>query len=138
MTDEKTAPVKPRRDTERDSGPIAYDSRNGKLTVKTSAIFLLVASLIGGGSFFGFKASAPDPEMVKATANDVGEIKMSLAELNATLRALADNSSRDRSEWERRFADQQKAIDDLKVSVPTVKEVDALERRVAELERKVK
>jgi hypothetical protein len=126
MVDENTPPARPRAG--RDSGPIAY--QNGKLTVKLSVIVAIFGLLGLGGNHVLLKAAAPDPATVQKTANDVTEIKEALIKLGAAM----ENLARDRDSLKDQMDRQQRAIDDLKATVPTVREMDDLRNRVKRLE----
>lgn len=129
MTDEKTAPARPRRDTDKDSGPV-FAYKNGAFTMKLSVIIGIFGLLGLGGNHIILKAAAPDPVTVQKTADDVSEIKEALIRLGAAM----ENLAKDRDNLERRMDQQQRAIDDLKESVPTTREMEDLRNRVKRLE----
>lgn len=126
MPEKDTAEVTPGKS--RDSGPVSY--KDGKITMKIGAIVALFSLLSMGGGYFGIKQSAPDPEVVKATAKDVGDIKTELAKLNVLLSAMAA----DRDNLQRQLDAQQKAIEDMRETLPKAREVDELRRRIERLE----
>lgn len=127
MPKEETADVKPPRER-RDSGPVTF--KDGKLTMKIGAIAALASLLSMGGGYLGIKQSAPDPEVVKATAADVNEIKTELAKLSVLLSSM----NNDRDNLQRQIDAQAKAIEDLRVTAANAREVEELKRRVERLE----
>lgn len=163
MADKDTAPVRARRDTEKDSGPVdANEARaewDGKKKVGTIRVGrgLIIAALlavlsIGGvsgissfvGTTQGVQSSAPDAAVVEATANAVIEIKDSLKDGAKTdeeikielvkLNASLSGMNTNAEYLQKQIDAQQDAIEALKVIVPTVREMDDLRARVKALE----
>lgn len=110
--------------------------RNGMGTLKSILLSALLAGGAGGGGFFAMRGAAPDPEVVKKTADDVNQIKTELAKLNVTLAALAAAAGNDKNEIERRFQEQQRSIDRLNDLAEKARKIDEIERRVTKLEGK--
>lgn len=130
------------KDKSDDSGAFTrIFTKDGRMSAKVGALLLL---MMAGGSFGGgmlsLKSMAPDPEVVKATAQDVSSIKTSLSNLELSLRHALDGNSRDRVEWDRRFDEQRKQIDKLELALAAISnksaKVDELDRRVTQLENR--
>lgn len=129
--DKRTDEVRPSK--RRDSGPVSLS--DGRISVKTGLVVsILLSAVLGTGGFLGIRTAAPDPEVVKKTANDVGDIKEAIIQLTAELKAQRQRQDQQGAEWERRFADQQRDIDKLEGLMATQREVDELKARVAKLE----
>lgn len=131
---------RPRKDTD-EIAKIARDAAapregilmSGKALV--TAVFLLGAAGTGG-SMLGVNFVAPDPKAVVKTQEDVSEIKTELAKLNVTLQSFAEATSRDKVEFERRYADVQRQLDKLQTLADDAREIKDLKRRVEALEKK--
>ncbi len=118
-----------------------HNNKVGTVNMKTLVMVLVGAlGLGGGGSVVGTRLAAPDPASVEKTASDVSAIRTELATLNTTLesfmREVGSSRAPDRAEWERRFAEQQRAIDKLDALADRARKVDDLERRVNALEKR--
>lgn len=115
----------------------AVDEHQGQgMNLKTMLLVMAAALGVGGGgSVVGTRLSAPDPVTVQKTQEDVSAIKVELGKLNVTLTSLAQAAGNDKSEMERRFAEQQRAIDRISLQTERVRELDDLKRRVEALEK---
>lgn len=117
-------------------GSEARDGRSGMGNLKTLVMSAVLLFGSGGGGYYAIKGAAPDPEVVKKTAEDVNQIKTELAKLNVTLASLAERAGADKNEIERRFAEQQRLIDKLNDLAEKARKIDDIERRVTKLEGK--